>query len=84
MRPAPALLPLVGYCLVVESLDEEPDFDFELLLSLLLLLGEVALPEDDGDASEDEPADDPGVVDDGVDCAPEVLSVLDCVPYGDL
>jgi len=72
----------VNYFFVVESsLVEDPDFDFELLLSLLLL-GEVALlPEEDGDASDDA---EPGAVDDGVDCAPDVLSGVACVPYGDL
>ena len=67
---------------MVESLVEDPDFDFELLL----LLGEVELlPEDDGDASDEEPAAEPGVVDAGEDCEPDVLSgVVDCVPYGDL
>jgi len=63
---------------VVESLVEEPDFELLPLLSddveLLLV--------DDGVDSDDEA--EPGVVDDGVDCAPEELSVLDCVPYGDL
>ncbi len=72
----------VSYFFVVESsLVEDPDFDFELLLSLLLL-GEVALlPEDDGDASDDA---EPGAVDAGEDCAPDVLSGVACVPYGDL
>jgi hypothetical protein len=69
---------------VVESLVEDPDFDFELLLSLLLLGEAALLPEDDGDASDEEPAAEPGAVAAGEDCAPDVLSGVACVPYGDL
>src|SRR6185437_7285008 len=80
-EPAPFLLSVSYFFVVESSLVEDPDFDFELLLSLLLL-GEVALlPEEDGDASDDA---EPGAVDDGVDCAPDVLSGVACVPYGDL
>ena len=71
------------YCFVVESLAEAPDFDFELLLSLLLGEAEL-LPEDEGDASDDELAAEPGAVDAGEDCEPDELSGVACVPYGDL
>jgi hypothetical protein len=66
----------------VESLVEDPDLELLPLALLPVLLGEAELlPADDGDASDEEPAAEPGVVEDGVDCEPDVLSgVDDCVP----
>src|SRR6185437_7632180 len=68
-EPAPFLLSVSYFFVVESSLVEDPDFEVALL------------PEEDGDASDDA---EPGVVDDGVDCAPDVLSGVACVPYGDL